>query len=369
MKVRIEKQVLATELGLLQGIVERKSRIPILTNVHVAASDDHLALTATDLDVSLCCRCPAEVLSPGAELVNARKLTDVTRMLPESSVEIESVPAKSRSTSDDESVDSLAINCGASRFKLVCHPVNHFPGMRLASGELVSFPVDALGRSIARTIFATSQEESRYAMSGALFLVAGDAFQFVTTDGHLLAMASGGLTNGVGNDLRVVIPRKALAELQRLASATGEQHVTFSKDENHMFFDFGSRRFASRMLAGQFPTYESVIPQTCDKTLSVELDGVARAMRRAVLVADQKTHGVRFDFEKGRLTLTAENREVGESVEIVDIDYQEGASSLRVNASFLLDFLSASDSKRVSLDFKDGRTPVIVRPIDGTGQH
>jgi DNA polymerase III subunit beta len=233
------------------------------------------------------------------------------------------------------------------------------------SGDSFSLRADVLHSLVTRTIFAITQEESRYALGGALFLISDGKAQMVTTDGHRLALSFCPL-EWTGQEVRVIIPRKALAELQRLAGLSPDQDVVFSKDENHMFFGVGARRLTSRMLAGQFPNYDMVIPKGNDKLLTLSLDKIQQAMRRAVLMADERSHGVKFDVGDGQLTIQSQTADAGESTEVIPIDYNQGEASLRFNAIYLLDFFNIVDTENVVLEIKDGKTPVIFRPGEGS---
>ncbi|MGH9762973.1 MAG: DNA polymerase III subunit beta, partial [Blastocatellia bacterium] len=323
MKFSVGKQSLSTELGLLQGVVERKTTIPILTNVLIDATDaSQISMVATDLDVSLQTQCVADVSTPGSAVVNAKKLLEIVRSLPDSDVVLEK-----------EDDDWVKITCGSARFKIVGHAKEHFPSVPQVTGDSVSLRADVLHSMVTRTIFAITQEESRYALGGALFMISEGKAQLVTTDGHRLALSSCTMESS-GPETRVIIPRKALGELQRLAGSAADQEVLFSKDENHMFFGIGARKLTSRMLAGQFPNYDMVIPKGNDKLLPLSLDRIQQAMRRAVLMADERSHGVKFEVGDGQLTIQSQTADTGESTEVLQIDYNQGEASLRFNAIY-----------------------------------
>ncbi|HYM00227.1 MAG TPA: DNA polymerase III subunit beta [Blastocatellia bacterium] len=372
MQLTIGKQPLAIELGLLQGVVERKSTIPILTTALIETSEGMVTITATDFDVSIRCQLPAEVREPGAVVVHARNLFEIVRSLPEADITIETVAISPGSDlfEGEAPVDFVSLVSGTARFKMICNSKERFPSVPEPMGDPMALNSELFGASISRTIFAVTQEESRYALAGALFILQGSAFRLVTTDGHRLAIASGPLDVSVGEELRVLIPRKALNELRKLASATSGATVRFSKDENHLFFEFGSRSLTSRMLSGQFPSYEQVIPKNCDKVLSIDTAAIAPAVHRAALMTEARSHAIALQFGGGQLKLTAQAQGQGESVEMIPVDYSfEEESLLRFNSGFLLDFFNTVDSEGIVFAFKDGKTPAVLRPQDGQYQH
>ncbi|HUK92034.1 MAG TPA: DNA polymerase III subunit beta [Blastocatellia bacterium] len=358
MKFTVSRSRILAELNLLQGIVERKGTIPILGNILIEAVDaSEITLIATDLDISMQCRCPSDIVTPGAVVLNAKKLFDIVRSLPDSEI----VFAR-------EDGDWVSITCGRSRFRMIGHAKEHYPSIPEPR------PLDVAGRCriktkdlhsmISRTIYAITQEESRYALNGALLLIAGQDIKLITTDGHRLAMA-GCASEAPFEDVRVIVPKKALAELLKLLSVT-EDTVEFSKDENHLFFGAGARRLTSRTLAGQFPNYEIVVPKGNDKIVSLQLDTLAQAIRRAALMADERSHGVKLDFENGGIEITSQTADLGEAHETVAVDYHGEKLTVKFNAAYVLDFLSVVDTDQVLLEMKNEQTPVLFRPAEGS---
>ncbi|HKV40864.1 MAG TPA: DNA polymerase III subunit beta, partial [Blastocatellia bacterium] len=169
-----------------------------------------------------------------------------------------------------------------------------------------------------------------------------------------------------GEEIRAIIPRKALSELQKLAAATPDSVAEFSKDENHLFFKIGSRRLTSRMLTGQFPNQDLVIPKNNDKMLKCGLDKISQAIRRAALMADERSRGVTLEFEDGAVTITSKTADLGESREVVQVDYNSEKVAVRLNASYLLEFFGVVDTENILFEIKDDQTPVLIRPDEGS---
>jgi DNA polymerase-3 subunit beta len=365
MEFSVGRARLLAELNLLQGVVERKNTIPILTNVLIEAvapspgtEGSKIKLLATDLDVSIETECAADVAKAGSVVIQARKIFDIVRSLPDSDIAFVK-----------EENEWVKITCGASRFRVVGQLKEHFPSIVKQTTPGMLLPAAALYKLIVRTIFAITQEESRYALSGALFLVAGNAVSMVTTDGHRLSFVTCGLDSQDGaeatpeHDARVIVPKKALTELQRLTMGS-EDAIEFAKDENHLFFKIGYRQLTSRLLSGQFPNYEMVIPKNNDKKVAINVEKIAQAVRRAALMADDRSHGIKMEFDDGRLVITSQTADLGESKEEVAIDYKEAKLAVRFNALYVLDFLNVVDGEDITLELKDDQSAVLFKPAE-----
>lgn len=354
MKFSLSKNALLKELNLLQGVVEKKNTIPILSNILVETTNQSLiSLVATDLDVSLNTECPADVSQPGAVVLQARKMFDIVRNLPDADIHF-----------TKEESDRIKINCGASEFKIVGQAKEHFPSTPQAGGSGFSIPANVLNNLISRTIFAITQEESRYALNGSLITISGGTIQMVATDGHRLALASSSFeqsSSGAAEELKVIIPKKALTELLKLTAGV-EEPLQFSKDENHLYFDFGQRRLTSRMLAGQFPNYELVLPKNNDKSVPLNTERIMQAVRRAALMADERSHGVKVELSNGQLNITSQSADVGEAREVIPVDYTGDGMTIGFNAQYLQEFFNVVGTDEVIFELKDEQSPALVKP-------
>jgi DNA polymerase III subunit beta len=361
MRFSLNKTTLLRELNLLQGVVEKKNTIPILSNVLIETFGESLiSLVATDLDVSLQTECAADVSHPGALVLQARKLFDIVRNLPDSEINFVK-----------EDNEWVKIICGASEFKIVGQAKEHFPSTPQLKQAGLAIPSVTLHGLINRTIYAITQEESRYALNGSLILLSDGKLQMVATDGHRLALASSPLDQATSSDqeeqLRVIIPKKALSELSKL-TAGAEGPLEFAKDENHLYFKLGHRQLTSRMLAGQFPNYELVLPKNNDKIIPLNTDKIAQAIRRAALMADERSHGVKFDLSSGKLNITSQSADVGEARETIPVDYSGDSMNIGFNAQYLLEFLGVVGTEEIIFEFKDEQSPALMRP-SGDGQY
>lgn len=345
MELTVGKAELLRELNLTQGVVEKKTTIPILSNLLLEASDSKLAINATDLELGVCCKCPAEVTKPGSGTVPAKRLLDIVRSLPEAPIRIKVLENY-----------WVQVMCERSSFKLVGMARDNYPVLPTVPKALATIPASVFKAMIMKTIFAISSEESRYTLNGALLLLKPDSVTMVSTDGHRLALIERNVeVEGIKSELRVLIPKKAMGELQRLL-AEGEEDspVHFAKDESHLFFSTGGRVLISRMLTGQFPNYEAVLPRENRRVVQVEKDPLSAAVRRVALLADERSRAIRMQFDKNRIEVFSSSGEFGEAHEVLDAQYESEAMQIGFNYQYLLDFLNvAGEGGKVLLELKD----------------
>jgi len=355
MRFSVGKNVLLKELNLLQGIVEKKSTIPILSNVLIeTVNDSTISLVATDLDVSLQTECAAELTRPGSMVLQARKLFEIVRNLPDAEINF---------TKEDN--DWVKVVCASSEFRIVGQAKEHFPSTPKADKAGITIPATVLHSLINRTVFAITQEESRYALNGALLLFGEGRLRMVATDGHRLSLAASDLESK-GEPFKVIVPKKALIELAKL-TAGAEEEMEMSRDENHLYFEIQSRHLTSRMLAGQFPNYDLVLPKNNDKSIALNADKVSQAIKRAALMADERSHGIKIDLANGKLSITSQSADVGEAKEMIPLDYTGDSLSIGFNAQYMLDFLGVVGTDEVLFEFKDEQSPALLRP-SGEGE-
>jgi DNA polymerase-3 subunit beta len=359
MDLVVRKSDLLRELQLFQGIVERKATIPILANVLMEANDREVRLLATDLEVGLRSRCEASVSSKGSLTLPAKKLYEIVKALPDTDVRIE------------ESKGGVKV--AAERFdsRMQTLPREDFPAMPEATGgRKATLARKALREMVAKTQFAITGEDTRYFLNGALFVLSPGSMQFVATDGHRLALVSVEREPGTrapdAGEIRVILPRKTLWELARLLSE-GEDDVGYERGENHLFFDVGGRILISRVIEGQFPAYERVIPKTNDKQVEFERDRLTSALKRVALLSNERSRAVKLLIQKGKVEITSSSPEFGEAKEVLQVDYSGPEVQICFNAQYLLDFLGVVETDTVTLDFKDEMSQAVLRPVGAEG--
>ena len=358
MEITVSKSELLRELSATQGVVERKTTTPILSNYLFEAGGDRLSLTATDLDLSLRTSCNAKVKKEGACTVPARKLHDYVKLLPDADITIKLLENH-----------WVSIRCGRSNTKMVGMARSNFPTLPVfPTAGVVKIPAQVLRGMIARTGFAIANEESRYTLNGALMLLKPESITMVATDGHRLAHVerSGEKFEGVSGELKTLVPKKAMDELRALVDSAGSdvEMIEFAKDESTLFFRIGPRLLTSRQLTGQFPNYEAVLPKDNSKSIALHGDELAAAISRVAQFADERSRAVRLKLEKGELKLSASSTETGESEDSLETDYNGEPLTIGFNAQYITDFLRAVGSGDVRLELKDPQSAGQLRPAE-----
>jgi DNA polymerase III subunit beta len=357
MEITVSKFELLRELTATQGVVERKTTIPILSNYLFEAAGDKLSLTATDLDLSLRTACVAKVKKEGSCTIPARKLHDYVKLLPDADITIKLLENH-----------WVSIRCGRSNTKMVGMARANFPSLpAFPSAGVVKIPAQVLRQMIAKTGFAIASEESRYTLNGALMLLKPESITMVATDGHRLAHIenSGSKFAGISGEMKTLVPKKAMEELKSLLDATEAEEIEFAKDESTLFFKVGPRLLTSRQLTGQFPNFEAVLPKDNNKSITLHGDDFASAISRVAQFADERSRAVRLRLEKGEVKLSASSAETGESEDTIEVDYTGDTVTIGFNAQYLLDFLKATGSGEVKLEFKDAQSAGQLRPAEG----
>jgi DNA polymerase III subunit beta len=357
MEITVSKPELLRELTATQGVVERKTTIPILSNYLFEAAGEKLSLTATDLDLSLRTSCSAKVRKEGSCTIPARKLHDYVKLLPDADITIKLLENH-----------WVSIRCGRSNTKMVGMAKSNFPSLPVfPTAGVVRLPAQVLRSMIAKTGFAIASEESRYTLNGALMVLKPESITMVATDGHRLAHIerSGEKFEGISGELKTLVPKKAMDELKSLLDSTDEETIEFAKDDSTLFFRIGSRLLTSRQLTGQFPNYEAVLPKDNNKSILLHGADFGAAISRVAQFADERSRAVRLKLDKGELKLSASSTETGESEDSIEIDYSGDPLTIGFNAQYVLEFLKAAGAGDVRLELKDAQSAGQLRPAEG----
>lgn len=355
MELVARKSDLLRELQLFQGIVERKNTIPILAYVLMDASGEQVKFLATDLEVGLRSACAATVKKPGSITVPAKKLYEIIRSLPDTDVRI--------------AEDKSGVKVAAERFdsRMQTLPREDFPALpEGGNAAAVTLSSTALKEMIAKTQFAITGEDTRYFLNGAQFVLRPDSMSLVATDGHRLALVTVKREGGEGGESKAILPKKTLGELARLLGE-GDGTISYERGENHMFFTVDGRLLISRMIDGQFPAYERVIPKGNDKHIEFERDRLTSAVKRVALLSNERSRAVKFLIDKGKVDVTSSSPELGEAHETLPVDYSGPAMQICFNAQYVLDFLSAVATDIVALELKDEVSQAVMTPVGAEG--
>jgi DNA polymerase-3 subunit beta len=357
MELSVSKADLLRELQFFQGIVERKNTIPILANVLIDAKGSEVRLAATDLEVGLKSRCAAKIEKAGSLTLPAKKLFEIVKALPDTDVLIQE--------------DKNGVKVAADRFesRLQTMSRDDFPAMPdgANTGGDASLPRDITRQMVAKTQFAITGEDTRYFLNGALLVLTAKDMSMVATDGHRLALVKAPREGGSGTEeLRVIVQKKTLLELGRLLGEAGDA-VSFEKGENHLFFRFADRVLVSRMIDGQFPAYERVIPKGNDKAVEFDRDRLTNAVKRVALLANERSRSVKFQIDPGEVIVTSNSSEFGEAKEVIPVEYSGPSVTICFNAQYVLDFLAVAETELVVLQFKDEMSQAVMKPVGATG--
>jgi DNA polymerase-3 subunit beta len=354
MEFTVKKFDLFEELSLTQGVVERKTTIPILSHLLCEATGSRVAITATDLELSIRTSCEAKVKKEGSGTIPAKKLLELVRLLPDGEIKFKLLENH-----------WVQIVSDRKTYKLVGMSKDNFPALPPFPHALVKVPAKALAALIAKTTFAISLEESRYTLNGALLVLKPDTLTMVATDGHRLAMVeTDQKLDGLPAEIRVLVPKKAMTEVQRLTADAGDDaQVEFGQDESHLFFQAGGRLLTCRKLTGQFPNYEAVLPRETNKTVVLERNELQDALRRVSQLADQRSHAVKFMLAKEGVEISASSPEYGEAKEAIEKEYKGEPLAIGFNAQYLLDFLAAAADGPISFELKDDQSAGQLRPL------
>jgi DNA polymerase III subunit beta len=356
MKLAIERATLIKALAHVQSVVERRTTIPILSNVKLEAEQGGISLTATDMDLLVVEQVEAEVSQPGAATAPAHTLYDVVRKLPEGSV-----------VAIEQAKDGPELNlrAGRSTFDLPCLPAADFPSMT-DEGLSHNFELTAevLRRLFDRTRFAISTEETRYYLNGIHLHAVDDGglLRAVATDGHRLARVETPLPEGAAGMPPIIVPRKTVAEIRKLIDdVDADQTVEVALSNARIRFKVGRAVLRSRLIDGTFPDYERVIPSGNDKLLVVQTKELSEAVDRVATIATDKSRAVKLSLAKGRLTLSAVSPDAGRAVEELDVDYASEALEIGFNARYILDMSAQIEGDEIEFAVADSGSPTLVR--------
>ncbi len=329
MEFVIKQSALKEVLGYVQGVVERKSTIPVLSNILIESlGENAIRIVGTDLDVTIRCDAEADIKKAGAMCIQARKLFDLSRLLSAENV-----------TFKKEENEWVNVTCGRGKFRLAGVSREQFPEIPIFKSAPLKLPAEVFNYFIQHTSFAITNEQSRFTLSGAKFMLADGKARMVTTDGHRLAYIERVLDAPAEGTMDALIPKKALLELVKI-SRDSDEDVSFGEDQNHIYFELEGRLLITRKLSGNFPNYEMVMPKDNDKTAIFDLDEMKGAVRRVALMADERNRSIRLTVREGEVELSAQSSEEGEGNEVVPADYKGEEMQLGFNWQYLQEFLN-----------------------------
>lgn len=350
MEFKIKQSVLKEELGYIQGVVERKTTIPVLSNILIESlGEGEIRIVGTDLDCTIRCDAEAEIIRSGAICIQARKLFDIVRALDSGDVHFKK-----------EDNEWVTMKSSRASYRLAGVNRDQFPEIPQFKSTPLRLPAETFAYFIRNTAFAITNEQSRFTLSGAKFVIGDGSAKMVTTDGHRLAYVERAIDDKEAV-MDTLIPKKALLELIKLSRGVGE--VSFGEDPNHIYFETEGRLLITRKLSGQFPNYEMVMPKDNDKSVVFDLEEMRNAVRRMSLIADDRNRSIRLNVREGEIEVTAQSAEEGEGTEVVQADYHGEAVQLGFNWQYLLEFLTNAATGDV---FMAGSESAATESSDGS---
>ncbi len=364
MELSVKREELLKELAQVQGIVEKKSTIPTLSHALIKARDGQLSILATDLEVSYRATIPAEVKGSGAIALQARRLFDLVR-----SIDSEAVTLAKRGG------NAVTLTGGAFTAQIYGLPEEDFPSIpeaKFTGG--VKLPLAVLKEMLAQVAIAAATEDTRFAIAGCLMKLGEGGIALVATDGHRLALVRRDMVISGAQNASLMVPRKAMLEIAKLDAPKGEDGkaadpvLEFAHHESHLFMQAGPRLLISRLLDKSFPNYEGVIPQDNDKEVIAGRAQFSDAIKRALILASEKSSTITLAFEPGQLTVSSSNPDAGGAEEKVPVKYDGPRLVIGFNGRYLLDFLGVSPGDEISLKLRDGERQGLFSPQAGGSQ-
>lgn len=360
MNFTIEKEVFLKGLARVQGIVEKRNTIPVLSNVLLEGADGELCLTATDLEVGMQSRYPANIRKPGKITVSAKKLYEIIKELPDNEI---SFNAKDNCW--------IEVECGKAHFNIVGLSADEFPNFpKPDEANFISLSSTLCKEMVEKTFFAVSQDESKYNLNGIFCQYQDETNQLrlVATDGHRLSLIEKPVDNTDSAELKrgVILPRKGILELRKLADE-GDNELQLGFMDNNAVVRKDQTVIIMRLVDGEFPDYSRVIPKSNEQTAAIAVDPFLHALRRMIIVSSEKSRGVKMLLKNNLLEVSSSNPELGDAREELDIDYQGEELSVGFNARYLLDILQVQDQEQINIILKDNLSPGLIKPLDEDG--
>lgn len=349
MKITAAREDILGPLQSVIGVVERRQTMPILANVMLAARENRLSVTGTDLEVELVASQEVTVEQPGELTLPGRKLLDIFKALPEAV----SVTLASEG-------ERTVLRAGRSRFALASLPAAEFPVVEvIQSQQSLKVARASLRQLIDKTHFSMAQQDVRYYLNGMLLESENDKLRAVATDGHRLALCEATLGTASPVPQQVILPRKGVLELQRLLSGDGDLDIAIGT--NHVQVTIGDIRFTSKLIDGRFPEYGRVLPTNPSKVLIADRESLRQSFQRTAILSNEKYRGIRLSLRPGQLTIQAHNPEQEEAEDELEVRYEGEELEIGFNVTYLLDALAAIEGEQVEIGLSDPNSSCLIR--------
>jgi DNA polymerase-3 subunit beta len=363
----INKKEFLRGLGLMQGVVGRRTTLPILSHILMQWEKNSLYLTGTDLETGIREELKATTPQEGKASVSAKKLYEIVRELPEETIHIQK-----------KENHWITLQCGKSLFNLAGLDPDEFPSLpAYQDGYFSKISTQLMREMIEKTVFAASNEESRYHLNGILFIekkqvpaTSGEGHEgkevlrMVATDGHRLSLIDRESQAIRGLEKGIIIPKKGLLEIKKImGDKDGDEEMEIYFNLTHGFFKMGKSLIVIRLIDGEFPEYEQVIPKGNDKKLLIEKERIYGSLRRVSTMASERVEGVKFSLKKNSIELSSYHQDFGDAKEEIEVIFEGDAIEIGFNARYLMEALSVIDTEKVVIELKDDGSPGIIKPL------
>ncbi len=362
MKFAISKDIFLKGLQKVQGIIETRKTMPILSNVLIEALHDKIYITATDLEVGMKSSYEASVFEDGKITVSAKKLYEIIKELPEAEINF--------STRENDWID---LQCGKARFNIVGLSPDEFPFLpKTDDTGHIRLSCSTLNKMVEKTSYAICQDETKYNLNGIFFKISENgettSLKLVATDGHRLSLAECDVPGSSGTDLSkgIIFPKKGIYEIKKITEdETGEILLSFA--DNNAVLRKGDTLLIMRLVDGEFPDYNRVLPTGNDNIAVLNRNDFLHSLRRMSILSSDKFKGVKLELQNSSMEISANNPELGEAHETIEIRYSGKTTSIRFNARYIIDVLTVLDDDEIELHLKDDLSPAILKPLQSSG--
>lgn len=355
MQFEVNKDDLLKGLQTVQNAISQKSTLPILSNLLLEAGKSNITLTATDLDIGISSKISIKPKEEGAVTIPAKKLLDLIRELP-AGENINFVLKKN---------NMMTIDCADVHFKIIGLPKDEFPALpEFKDVESLGVPQKILKEMLSMTSFAVSRDETRYVLNGVLFVVKKDKLQLVATDGRRLSVMTRPLAEKTGFEKKAIVPSRTVQEIMKILE-DGEKEVKIVFNENQIFFDMGDTYIVSRIIDGEFPNYEDVIPKEKSDKVKIDRDSFLAASKRASLFTNQDSLAIKLEITKNKMVVSKNAPYIGESREDLPVSYGGKNISIGFNPAYIIDVLKNMKDADVEMELDETDRPGVIRKNDG----
>jgi len=350
MKFCSTKEELLKVVQTVQSAINAKSTLPILSNILIETTETGTTLTATDFDIGIISTSPIKAQIPGAITVPAKKFLDIIKELPEK--ETISISVKKNNL--------IHIECGKSTFKMMGLPKEEFPQPpEFKNKEFVVISQKKLKKMIHMTEFAVSNDEVRYVLNGTLFTIKPSYIRLVATDGRCLTMIEEKVELPKTLERKFIVPEKAISEVNRILGEEGDVKIFYS--ENQVLFDTGQTKLVSRLIEGEFPNYEKVIPEEAKNKIIINKSSFLSALKRVALFTTPESMVVKIEISKDKMVISKSSPSLGEAKEEIDVEYKGKELAIGFNPGYIIDLLKNTDQEIIGFELVDPDKPGVVR--------